>query len=298
MIPQIPAPNPRLAMVLMLSSTAFMAATTLMAKALGTDTLGDPLHPLQISHGRFIFAFLFYATAAVVVRLRVRRPALHLHLGRTLFGWGGVSCLFAAATFIPLGDATAISFLNPVFAMMLAIPLLGERVGPWRWAAAGVALIGALVLLRPTPDSFQPAALIALASALLFGMEIIFIKKLAGREGPFQILLINNGLGVVISSLAVIAFWQVPSMAQWAVMGSLGLCMAMAQACFINAVARAETSFVAPFSYATLVFASLYDWAVFTQIPDAISYLGAGIIISGAALLAWREALAAARAFP
>jgi drug/metabolite transporter (DMT)-like permease len=282
-------------MVLMLCATAFIAATTLMAKALGTDTLGPALHPLQISHGRFVFAFLFYLLAAGIFRKKIKRPAWRLHFGRTLFGWGGVSCMFAAAAFIPLSDATAISFLNPVFAMMLAIPFLGERVGPVRWAAAGIAFVGALVLLRPTPGSFQPAALLALASAALLGMEVIFIKKLADRERPFQILLVNNALGMLIASIAVIAVWMGPNIQQWAVLAALGVCMALAQACFINAVARAEASFVVPFSYATLVFASLYDWAVFAQLPDLVSYLGAGIIISGAALLAWREARLAAR---
>ena len=290
-----PAANPRLAVVLMLSATAFIAGTTLMAKALGTDALGDPLHPLQVSHGRFVFAFLFYAGVASAMRLKIRRPAWGLHLGRTFFGWLGATCMFAAAAYIPLSDATAISFLNPVFAMMLAIPFLGERVGPVRWAAAGIALIGAMVLLRPTPESFQLAALVALAAAVAMGFELIFIKKLAGREPPLQILLINNAIGVVIATIAVIAFWQGPSLAQWGVLASLGVCMALAQACFINAVARAEASFVAPFAYATLVFATLYDWVVFAQLPDLISYLGAGIIVSGAALLAWREARLATR---
>lgn len=286
----VPAANPRLAVVLMLSATAFIAGTTLMAKALGTATLGEPLHPLQISHGRFVFAFLFYAVASAVVRLKITQPAWRLHFGRTLFGWGGVSCMFAAAAFIPLSDATSISFLNPVFAMMLAIPFLGERVGPVRWSAAAIAFAGALILLRPTPESFQPAALLALGAAVLMGMEVIFIKKLSGREKPFQILLINNGIGVCIASAAVVAVWQMPNAAQVAVLASLGVCMALAQACFINAVARAEASFVVPFSYATLVFAAFYDWAVFAQVPDFVSYLGAGIIVSGAALLAWREA--------
>lgn len=289
------AHNPRLAMVLMLCATAFIAGTTLMAKALGTDRLGDPLHPLQISHGRFVFALMFIGTAAALRRLPIERPHWRLHIGRTTFGWGGVTCMFAAAAFIPLSDATAISFLNPVFAMMLAIPLLGERVGPVRWGAAGLALIGALVLLRPTAQSFQPAALLALAAAVLMGMEVIFIKKLSGRENPFQILLINNGIGVCIASIAVLAVWQMPNPSQIAVLVCLGGCMAMAQTCFINAVARAETSFVVPFSYATLIFATLYDWMIFAQVPDVVSYVGAGIIVGGAALLAWREAGAARR---
>lgn len=282
--------NPPLAIALMLSATAFIAGTTLLAKAIGAGHLGPPLHPLQISHGRFVFAFALFAMIAAVLRPRIQRPDLRLHLGRTFFGWGGVTLMFAAVAFIPLGDATAISFLNPVFAMLLAIPLLGERVGRIRWSAACIALIGALILLRPTPASFQPAALLALAAAVAMGLEVIFIKKLAGREAPFQILLVNNAIGVVIASLAVIPVWVPPSPAQWMALAAIGVLMATAQTFFINAMARADASFIAPFSYATLIFAALYDALIFGARPDAISAIGAAIILSGAGLLAWREA--------
>jgi drug/metabolite transporter (DMT)-like permease len=261
----------------------------LLAKLIGTGTLGDPLHPLQISHGRFMFAFMTIGTAALILRPRVTRPDLRIHVGRTLFGWGGVTCMFAAVAFIPMSDATAISFLNPVFGMLLAIPLLGERVGPWRWLAAAMALIGALILLRPGPDTFQVAALIALAAALLMGMELIFIKKLADREAPLQILLINNALGLGISSLAVLPVCGMPTGPQWAALIGIGVLMAAAQTCFINAMARADASFVTPFSYVTLFFAAIYDLIVFDVWPDWVSWTGAGVILAGAALLAWRE---------
>lgn len=198
--------------------------------------------------------------------------------------------MFASVAYIPLADATAISFLNPVFGMMLAIPLLGEKVGRVRWSAAVLALIGAVVLLRPTPDSFQPAALLALGAAMVMGMELIFIKKLAGRENPFQILLVNNMIGLCIATVAVIAVWQSPTGAQWALLAGIGLCMAVAQTCFVNAMARADASFVAPFSYATLIFASFYDLIFYNAIPDRVTVLGAMIIITGAIWLALREA--------
>ncbi len=283
------ASNPPLAIAFMLTATAFIAGTMLMAKTLGADLLGDPLHPLQISHGRFLFAFLAIGAAAAVMRPRLTRPDLRLHIGRTLFGWGGVTCMFAAVAFIPLSDATAISFLNPVFGMLLAIPLLGERVGRWRWFAALMALCGALVLLRPGPETFQVAALLALGAAALMGMELIFIKKLADREPSFQILLVNNALGLVIATLAVLPVWVPPSPAQWAALAALGVLMATAQACFVNAMARADASFVTPFAYVTLIFATLYDLLIFDVIPDAVSMLGAAIILTGATLLAWRE---------
>lgn len=282
--------NPGAAIALMLLATVFIAGTTLLAKAIGTGRLGEPLHPLQISHGRFVFAFVAIGSFAAITRPTIRKPDLKLHFARSLFGWGGVSLMFAAVAFIPLADATAISFLNPVFAMMLAIPLLGEKVGRVRWSAAAIALVGALILLRPGPASFQPAALLALAAAMVMGVEIICIKRLSGREAPLQILLINNAIGLVIASLAVVAVWQPPNLSQWAALAGIGLLMATAQACFVNAVARADASMVVPFSYATLIFATLYDLAIFGVVPDAISALGAGVIIAGATLLAWREA--------
>lgn len=282
--------NNALAAGLIVLAAVFIAGTTLMAKALGTDSFGAPLHALQISHGRFAFAWVAIISTALVLRPRLTRPHWPLHIARTVCGWGGVTCMFAAVAFIPLADATAISFLNPVFAMMLAIPLLGERVGRTRWTAATLALIGAVILLRPTPASFQPAALIALAAAMIMGLELIFMKQLARREGPFQILIFNNSLGLVISSLAVIAVWQPPSAAQWGLLAGIGIAMACAQACFINALARADASFVAPFSYATLIFAALYDALFFSVIPDATTWIGAAVIIAGAIWLALREA--------
>ncbi|MBW4709618.1 DMT family transporter [Roseobacter sp. YSTF-M11] len=284
------AHNPRLAVLLMVTATAFIAGTTLFAKALGSEALGPALHPLQVSHGRFVFAFMAISGAVAIMRPALTRPNWGLHCARTFFGWGGVTLMFASVAFIPLADATAIVFLNPVFGMILAIPLLGEKVGPVRWTAATIAFAGAMILLRPTPDSFQIASLLALAAAVIMGVEVIFIKKLSGRELPVQVLLINNFLGVIIASAAVLAVWQMPTPAQWAVLVALGVCMALAQACFVNAMARADASFVAPFSYGTLIFATLYDMAFFAQIPDIVTLVGTGTILSGGTFLAWREA--------
>lgn len=286
---QFPQQNPPLAAGLITLATVFIAATTLLAKALGTETLGPPLHPLQISHGRFVFAFFVISSVVVALRFRLQRPQWRLHLGRTSCGWLGITLMFAAVAHIPLADATAITFLNPVFGMVLAIPLLGERVGPWRWGAAGLALMGALILLRPTAGSFQPAALLALAAAGVIGLELIFIKLLAGRESPMQVLWFNNALGMTIASIAVLPVWQVPTLAQWGALIALGSLMACAQACFINGMARGDASFVAPFSYATLIFATLYDFLGFGEVPDLVTLCGALIILTGAAILAWRE---------
>ncbi|MGX9355427.1 DMT family transporter [Roseobacteraceae bacterium S113] len=281
--------RPLLAVGLMLLATVFIAGTTLLAKALGTDTLGDPLHPLQITSARFAFAFMGVAMAASVVRLKIGKIHWRWHVGRTLLGGTGVTLMFASVAYIPLSDATAISFLNPIFAMLLAIPLLGERVGPWRWLAVVLAFAGAVILLRPGAGVLQFGAMLALGAALVLGFEIIVIKRLSALERPFQILLVNNCIGMVLIAGPAFLVWQAPSAAQWPALIALGLMMACAQACFVNSVARADASFVVPFSYATLIFAGLYDGAIFGVWPDYVSLIGAATIVAGAVLLAWRE---------
>ncbi|MEM6635458.1 MAG: DMT family transporter [Pseudomonadota bacterium] len=280
-----------IAIVLMLTASAFIALSTLVAKMLGTGTLGPEIHPLQVTFGRFCFAFVFLLGLSALMRPRLMRPNLRLHVARSTFGWAGVTLMFAAAARIPLADATAISFLNPVFAMALAVIFLKEQVGWVRWSAAAIAFFGALVLLRPGTGSFQPAALLALASAAVIGCEVILIKMLSDKETPFTILLTNNAIGLTIATAAASFVWVSPSPAVWMGMAAVGLSMATAQICFVNSLARAETSFIVPFSYAALIFAAVYDAVVFSALPDSVSVLGAAVIITGGGLLAWREGM-------
>jgi drug/metabolite transporter (DMT)-like permease len=284
-----PRQNPLLAAGLILTASAFIAGTTVFAKALGQGHIGPEMHPFQISFGRFAFALLALMIVASIVRPKIHNPDWKLHIGRTTAGWASATLLFTAVTLIPLPDATAISFLNPVFAMILAIPFLGERVGKYRWQAAFIALTGAFILLRPSPASFQPAALFALAAAVVMGCELIMMKLLSRKEKPFQILIMSNSIGFVLSGTTAFFFWQAPNPLQWAAMAGIGFLMLLAQVCYVNAIRLSDASFIAPFAYATLIFATLYDYLFFGQIPDRVSVIGAVTICSGALMLAVRE---------
>jgi len=275
--------------MLMLAASALVAGTSLLAKVLGTEVLGPALNPFQITTGRYVFALLALVLTTAIIRPAFTTPALHLHVGRAVAGSLGVTSMFAAATLIPLADATAISMLNPIIAMVLAIPLLGESVGPRRWAAAALSVVGAILLIRPGASSFQPAALIALFSALVLAFEIIIVKLLSGREGTIQILLFSNGFGTILSGVATLFVWIWPTPMQWLGLGAIGLLMVSAQSLFLFAIRRGDASFVAPLFYATLVFAALYDFAIFDVTPSSLSLAGAGIIILGALLMAWSE---------
>ena len=275
--------------LMMLGACAIFAGTTLLAKIVGQGLNGPPLHPFQISAGRFCFAFVGIALVSAISRPSFEGANWTIHTIRSLFGWAAVSCIFAASALMPLADAIAISFVSPVITMILAIPLLGEYVGKWRWVAAGVSMAGAIILIQPGTDAFQLAALIALAAALFQGTEAIAIKHLADREPPIRILLINNAIGSLIAIIAASFVWQPPSPAQWGLLVLIGGTMICAQTLFIQAMRRGEASYMIPFFYATLLFSALYDFAVFSQVPVRTSMIGATLIIAGAILLAYRE---------
>jgi len=291
-----------IAALCMVLATALFAGTTLLAKALGAGAMGQDVHVLQISQARFVFGFL---AVLLVVTLLPRSaadraaPAPHWgwHLARTALGFTGGALMFAAAARMPLADANALSFLSPMVTMLLAIPFLGERVGRWRWAAAALAMAGAAILIRPGAGVIQPAALMALGAALVLGAEGIFIKKLATREPPRQVLIVNNAMGVAIASVIGVWVFDWPqSAAIWAALAGVGVLMVAGQLLFLIANRLGDASYVAPFFYLMLVWAGLYDLAVFGVRPDAVSLTGAAVIVAAGILMAWREALARARA--
>jgi drug/metabolite transporter (DMT)-like permease len=154
----------------MLGATAFLAGTTLLAKALGTDTLGPPLHPVQVSFGRFLLRLARHchdlSRSASHASRKVHWP---IHVARVACGFTGVTLMFAAAAMIPLADATAISFLNPGLLHDPRHPASGRKHRPLALACgAAIALLGALILIRPGA-AIEIGAIFALGAALFLG---------------------------------------------------------------------------------------------------------------------------------
>lgn len=278
------------AILIMIAASALIAATSLIAKALGSADLSSAaLHPLQVSAGRFCFALS--ALLVFLVACPAHRPSFSgaqwtLHLMRSLCGWLGVTAMFAAVARMPVAEATAISFLSPIVALALAAAMLGEHVGRRKVLAAGLALTGAVLILRPGSDAFQLAGLLALAAAALMGLEAIFIKRLSRREPALRILVINNTIGAILSAGVAIFVWQAPTGAQWLLLICLGVVMVCGQALFIQSMKRGEASLVMPAFYAVLVFAALFDFLLYQVVPGPLAFAGAALIVLSAVFLA------------
>ena len=275
----------------MLAASAFIGGTAVVAKILGKDYLGEPLSPFQISHSRFLYGFVFVLIFSLFNKIKIESPNAKLHLARTSLGWSGATILFGSSSLIPLNDAVALNFSNPVFAMIFSILLLKEKYFHYRWIAMLITFVGALILMRPDFLNLyvEPVALVSIFGAICLGLEAIFIKLLTKYEKNAQILLINNFIGLILSSIIVFFFWATPTFLQLLFCILIGFLMVCAQIFFLMALRSNQLNFVIPFFYSTLIFVLFYDYLIFREFPDHLGFLGSLLIMIGGIYLYLKE---------
>ena len=279
-----------LSIAFMLACSFLIACGTLLTKLIGNSSFGDGIHPIQIAYSRFFFGFIILLIISIFLKPKINVKNINLHFLRSFFGIFGVSIWFTAILYIPISDATAINFLNPIFAMILAVFFLNEKVGVFRWSAALISLIGGIILIRPSYNlNVDPIALMCLLGALSFGFEIICIKILSGKENVLNILLINNFCASLFGLLLILYVFKLPSLYEVFALISVASFFIFGQFFFLNSIKRVDASFVIPFFYATLIFVTLLDFFIFKIFPDKISFLGAFLIILGGLIITYRE---------
>lgn len=216
-----------------------------------------------------------------------RTRHLRMQLARSLCLVLATGCFFGALRFLPLAEASAITFLAPMFALLLSLPILGERPTRARWLSALGGFVGILILLRPGSAVFHPATALLVAAALANALYQLLTRKLPG-DTPHTTLFYSALVGTVVLTL-LLPFSDRPAMPgvkDLVLLGSLGLFAGLGHWALTGAFLRAPAALVAPFTYVQMVWATLYGWAIFGQLPDGLSALGMAVIVaSGVALV-------------
>lgn len=218
---------------------------------------------------------------------RVRWP---LHLLRGALSIVMLASFAYALARLPLSEAYALFFVAPLLVTALSVPLLGERVGPRRWVAIAVGLVGVLVILRPTGEGMLSlAGLAVLLSAASYAVSSIAVRVLHRSD---------SGQSMVFWMLAMLSIgattmawpdWQPLQAAQAPWLLGIGLSGFAAQIAITEAFRHGEASVVAPFEYSALGWALLLDWVLWRLLPDGITLVGAGIIVMSGLYLIRRE---------
>lgn len=262
--------------------------------------LSSSMSPLQVTFGRFFFQLLVcVAVAAVSGRLKDlkgKRPGINALRGVLLATASLI--FFTAVKFMPVATAISIFFVEPMILTILAAIVLKEKFGIRRLAAILVGLVGAMMILRPSFLDVGPAAFLPLGTAVCFACYLLVNRKYAGTDNLLAIQfsaglagsLILGTLLVIgtISGLPAVSF-TLPSMPHFGLLTLIGVISFLGHGLVVQAFQKGEAGVLAPLQYLEIVSATLLGYLVFADFPDALTWVGIALIISGGLYIAHRE---------
>ncbi|PVB62769.1 DMT family transporter [Labrenzia sp. 011] len=254
-------------------------------------TLTAGYHPLQILFVRNAIALPIAILIALkmggAAALQSHRPAAHLLRG--CIWLGAATLFFTGLSLLELAEATALIFAAPIFVTALSALLLREQVGWRRWLAVLVGFLGVLIVVRPGSGTFQAASLFPVATAVLYAFLMISARWVDPRESVWTLMVYLVGAGGLLSALLVPFVWVDLRLEDaWlfvaiALFGTAGITM------MTQAFRFAPAAVVAPFDYSALIWASLFGWLIWDEIPDMATYIGAAVIILSGLFIVLRE---------
>jgi len=213
-----------------------------------------------------------------------------LHLLRGVLGMAMIGCFVFALRDLPLSTAYSIYFVAPLLVAALSVPLLGERVGPRRWVAIGIGLLGVIVVLRPGVQGFiSIPGLMVLAAATAYAIAAITVSLLTRTDTSQSMVVWFLVIMAVGAGLLAWPDWVPLRLADAPLVAGMGLAGALGQIALTRAFQLGEASMIAPLEYTGLVWVIGWDLMFWRQLPDAWTWAGAAIIMSSGLYLLHRE---------
>jgi drug/metabolite transporter (DMT)-like permease len=280
------ADRPLRGIVLLLTSSIFLGTSDATSKYLSAT-----LPSIEIAWIRFLVFLLIMSPAIMpgspLFSLRTKRPVLQVARAMALLG---SSLLFISGLrFLPIAEASATSFVSPLFVTALSIFFLGEKVGLRRWLATAVGLMGVLIVLRPGTGAFHPAAFFPVVSAFAWACCLILTRKMSGQEHVLVTMTYGSIVGFVILCTLVPFVWVTPTWHDILFGIIIGLTSTAGQWIVVLAFRYADASVLAPFSYIQLLWVTLLGFLIFGEVPDVWTVVGAAFVVASGLYTAHRE---------
>jgi len=275
------------AIVLTLTTIAVFGVQDAVSKMLVQD-----YSPFQITMMRY-WGFAIFALV-IVMRQAPLREALNSKMPRRQV-LRGVLLMADIWTFalalqtVPLGELQAIVIVYPLLVTLFAIPILGEKVGLFRFAAVGAGLLGALVILRPGGVALDWGVVFALTSAATYALYIVLTRQVSRVDTPATSLAYASLVGLVMSGAVGIFFWQPMAWGDLALVVVIMITTCIGHGLMVYALTMAPASVLQPFNYFSLPWAIVLSIVFFGQWIDPISLMGGAIIVAAGLVVMARE---------
>lgn len=280
-------PKPILGIGLMLLAMAILPLIDVLAKFLGQA--GLPI--LVVVWARAVFGTLMVAPMALRAKgtaaLRPSNPIYHI--ARAFLLSIATWFFFTALKYLPIADALAIFFVNPLVVTLFSAVFLREKVGPRRWAAVAVGFIGTLIIIRPGMVEMNPGTIFALLAGTCLGSYFVMTRAGAGRENANVLTFQTNIFAALGLSLLLPLNWQMPEPQQWLMLVGVGTIATLGHLLITMAYEQAEASLLAPLAFTEIIVATLVGWWFFSDLPDRWTVLGVAILIASALYISLRE---------
>lgn len=219
---------------------------------------------------------------------RTKRPLAHL--GRAALGLATMALTFSALGYLPLAEATTISFAAPLFAVMLSAVVLGEPVGRHRWSAVALGFAGVAIVMQPSGSNLPPLGLgIALVGAVGVAAVTITLRQIGRTESTPTIVLWFTTSAMVATGVLLPFFGESHDATQWAILVAIGLTGGLGQLLMTGSLRFAPVPVVVPFDYSSLLLAVLLGWLLWDTHPPATTWAGAAVIIASGLYTIYRE---------
>ena len=283
----MPTARPVVGVALMLVAMAILPFIDVIAKKLGQA--GMPI--LIVVWARALFGGLMTLPFAMQAEgIRAFRPAQPLRqLARAVLLFGATFLFFQSLKNLPIADALAIFFVNPLVIVVLSALALREHVGPRRWAAVAVGFAGTLVIIRPGIVEVNAGTLYALGAGVALGSYFVMTRAMAGVANAMVLTFQTSAIGAALMTLALPFVWVSPNPGQWAMLAALGLIATLGHVLITKAYVHAEASLLAPLAFTEIVMATVLGYAFFGDLPDRWTVLGVSILIASAVYISVRE---------
>jgi drug/metabolite transporter (DMT)-like permease len=273
--------------MLYMSFAAFaMVAMHALVRQISTE-----LHPFETAFFRNVFGLAFVLPLIAregLAQLRPRRPGLLLLRG--VSDACAMLAFFTALSLAPLATVTALSFTAPLFATVLAVPILREVVGLRRALSVAAGFAGALIVIRPGAEGLVTAgAAMTLFSACFWGLALCLIKLLSRTETSVAITFYAAAALIPVTLVAALPVWQTPTTEQFGWLAVTGLLGTFAQLCLSQAMRLAEATVVMPIDFTRLLWSAVLGFVLFAEIPDVATFVGGTVIFSSVVYNAYRE---------
>ncbi len=234
------------------------------------------------------------AFAGGLASLRTSRPRDHAI--RVAWSIASMACFFEALRHLELATAIAIGFVSPLIMTALSVPMLGERVGPHRWAAIAIGLAGALVIVQPGADGFEPAALLCVAAAAAWAVSMVYVRRLSRVDGEVPMMVFQNAAVLVVMAALAPFSWTSPTGHDLLLVAGMAAAIVGGQWFMFRAFRRAPVGLVAPFQYSEIAWATLLGWLFWREFPGPHVWAGTALLVASGLYVIWRERLRAAGA--